>query len=192
MSDYQLIAFDMDGTLLNSQKEISPACIHWIHQAALAGKTVILNTGRCPAELEEYFALLPDLTYVNCVSGALVYNHATKETIYSRTLPVDTVKKKADPGSETGCRTCRCCDNFPGNLHKGIGLSRLCEYLHIPLSQTIVVGDADNDAAVLEAAGLPVAMANANDRIKALADVITMQDNDHDGCAEVIQKYLLS
>lgn len=27
---------------------------------------------------------------------------------------------------------------------------------------------------------------------KALADVITMQDNDHDGCAEVIQKYLLS
>lgn len=119
MSDYQLIAFDMDGTLLNSQKEISPACIHWIHQAALVGKTVILNTGRCPAELEEYFALLPDLTYVNCVSGALVYNHATKETIYSRTLPVDTVKKKADPGSETGCRTCRCCDNFPGNLRKG-------------------------------------------------------------------------
>lgn len=31
MSDYQLIAFDMDGTLLNSKKEISPACIHWIH-----------------------------------------------------------------------------------------------------------------------------------------------------------------
>lgn len=31
MSDYQLIAFDMDGTLLNSQKEISPVCIHWIH-----------------------------------------------------------------------------------------------------------------------------------------------------------------
>ena len=105
MSDYQLIAFDMDGTLLNSQKEISPA---WIHQAALAGKTVILNTGGCPAELEEYFALLPDLTYVNCVSGAPVYNHATKETIYSRTLPADTVKKKADPGSGTGCRTCRC------------------------------------------------------------------------------------
>ena len=108
MSDYQLIAFDMDGTLLNSPKEISPACIHWIHQAALVGKTVILNTGRCPAELEEYFALLPDLTYVNCVSGAPVYNHATKETIYSRTLPADTVKKKADPGSGTGCRTCRC------------------------------------------------------------------------------------
>ncbi|WP_455953841.1 HAD hydrolase family protein [Blautia sp.] len=77
-------------------------------------------------------------------------------------------------------------------IHKEIGLSRLCEYLHIPLSQTIVVGDADNDAAALQAAGLPVAMANAKDRIKALADVITMQDNDHDGCAEVIQKYLLS
>ena len=70
MSDYQLIAFD---------------------QATLARKTVILNTGRCPAELEEYFAL-PDLTYVNCVSGALVYNHTTRETIYSRTLSVDTVK----------------------------------------------------------------------------------------------------
>lgn len=210
MSDYQLIAFDMDGTLLNSQKEISPACIHWIHQAALAGKTVILNTGRCPAELEEYFSLLPDLTYVNCVSGALVYNHATKETIYSRTLPVDTVKKLLSIASKEdvmihllSTRSVVQKDVIPRmkdyhmeisakGIHKGIGLSRLCEYLHIPLSQTIVVGDADNDAAALQAAGLPVAMANAKDRIKTLADVITMQDNDHDGCAEVIQKYLLS
>ena len=51
---YQLIAFDMDGTLLGSDKQISPGNRRAITAAARAGKTVILNTGRCLSELEEY------------------------------------------------------------------------------------------------------------------------------------------
>ena len=46
---YKLIAFDMDGTLLNSQKKISSKTIDTINKAIDAGKIVILNTGRCPA-----------------------------------------------------------------------------------------------------------------------------------------------
>ena len=75
-------------------------------------------------------------------------------------------------------------------IHKGIGLEKLCEYLNIPLSQTIVVGDADDDIEVLKKAGLAVAMGNANEKIKQLSDVI-VSDNDHDGCVEVIEKYLI-
>ena len=52
MNGYQMIAFDMDGTLLNSQKKITPATREMIERAILAGKEVILSTGRCMAELQ--------------------------------------------------------------------------------------------------------------------------------------------
>lgn len=65
-------------------------------------------------------------------------------------------------------------------IDKGIGLEQLCEFLDIPLSKTIVVGDADNDKGTMKKAGLSIAMANTNDDIKNLADVIvsdmTMMD----------------
>ena len=56
---YKLVAFDMDGTLLNSEKKISNKTVEAINKAIEAGKIVILNTGRCPAELKEYREMLP-------------------------------------------------------------------------------------------------------------------------------------
>ena len=52
------------------------------------------------------------------------------------------------------------------------------------------MGDADNDLDVLSKAGLAVAMKNANDNVKKIADVI-VADCDNDGVAEAIEKYLL-
>lgn len=78
-----------------------------------------------------------------------------------------------------------------GNTDKGVGLKKLCEYLSIPLSQVIVAGDADNDIGAMKTAGLAVAMGNANERIKELAQVV-VSDNDHDGCRELLEKYVLS
>ena len=40
-------------------------------------------------------------------------------------------------------------------------------------------------------AGLGVAMANAIDKVKEIADVVLENDCDHSGCAEAIEKYLL-
>ena len=90
---YQLIAFDMDGTLLGSDKQISPGNRRAITAAARAGKTVILNTGRCLSELEEYLGLIPEVRYLNCASGALVYDLKEKRTLYSSLLSVETVKQ---------------------------------------------------------------------------------------------------
>ena len=55
MNNYQLIAFDMDGTLLNSDKQISPETLNAIKRAGDAGKTVILCTGRNLAELKCFY-----------------------------------------------------------------------------------------------------------------------------------------
>ena len=75
-------------------------------------------------------------------------------------------------------------------VSKAIGLKALCGELGISLDQVIMVGDADNDYEALKASGLAVAMGNANKRVKALCDV-QVADNNHDGCAQAIEKYLL-
>ena len=84
---------------------------------------------------------------------------------------------------------CRC--RFGGKgVSKAVGLRKLCEHLHIPISETIAVGDAPNDLEVLKAAGLAVAMGNSRQQILDMADVV-VSDCDHDGCAEAIHQYLL-
>ncbi len=78
----------------------------------------------------------------------------------------------------------------PG-VTKGLGLSRLCDKVGVPFSRVIAVGDAYNDLEMLEQAGLGIAMGNANDAARAAADA-QVADNDHDGVAEAIEKYLLA
>ena len=84
MSKYKVIAFDMDGTLLNSRKQISEHTLEAINRAFDAGKEVILSTGRCVAELREYFKRIPRLRYVVCSSGAILYDVKEEKILYSR------------------------------------------------------------------------------------------------------------
>ena len=79
--------------------------------------------------------------------------------------------------------------NAPG-VSKAKGLKALCEHLGISLSECIAVGDAENDEEMISVAGLKVAMGNAEDRIKRIADVVCA-DCEHDGVAEIIEQYLL-
>ncbi len=76
------------------------------------------------------------------------------------------------------------------HVDKGSGLAVLCRHLSIKPSETIAVGDSGNDLPVFRMAGLSVAMGNANQSIREKADVV-VADNNHDGCAEAIEKYLL-
>ena len=66
----------------------------------------------------------------------------------------------------------------------------MCEALGIPVEQSIAVGDQSNDLTMIRIAGLGVAMGNATEEVKAVADTVTA-DCDHDGVAQVIEQYLL-
>lgn len=79
----------------------------------------------------------------------------------------------------------------PKGVSKGSGLADLCTVLGISIGEAIGVGDAFNDVPMLRMAGLGVAMGNSNEAAIEAADVI-VGDNDHDGIAEVIDRYLLS
>ena len=67
---YDLIAFDMDGTLLDTKKRVSPSTLEAIHAAVGTGKVVAIATGRSPSMVLPYRELLPEVPYVICTSGA--------------------------------------------------------------------------------------------------------------------------
>lgn len=85
--DYRLIALDMDGTVLTSKKKISARTEEAIHQALASGKEVLFATGRCPAEMRHFFEQFPDMKYVMCISGALILNIQTGETLTDIAMP---------------------------------------------------------------------------------------------------------
>lgn len=73
---------------------------------------------------------------------------------------------------------------------KAAGLAWLAGQLHIPMERTIAIGDSENDAEMLKAAGLGIAMANAPASLHALAKASTAS-NDEDGVAQAIERFLL-
>ncbi len=75
---------------------------------------------------------------------------------------------------------------------KGNAVRYLCDYLHIPIENSVAAGDEENDTTMLEAAGVGAAMANGTDIAKKAANYVTVSDNNHDGIAEVIQRFILS
>lgn len=74
---------------------------------------------------------------------------------------------------------------------KSVGLAALAKYLNVSKDEIIAVGDAGNDLDMIEYAGLGVAMGNAADCVKEVANYIT-SDNNNDGIAEVIEKFILN
>ncbi len=67
----------------------------------------------------------------------------------------------------------------------------LYQFLEIESKDCIAFGDAGNDITMLRFAGVGVAMANAQEEVKAIADEIT-DDNNHDGIAKALLKYIPS
>ena len=76
-------------------------------------------------------------------------------------------------------------------VSKASALEYLCQHLNIEMKQVIAMGDSLNDKKALEAVGLGVAMDNAQDEIKSIANFITSSNNDH-GVAKVIQKFIFN
>lgn len=75
-------------------------------------------------------------------------------------------------------------------VSKGASLEKLASHLGFNMSQVMVIGDGTNDLPLLEKAGLKIAMGNAREELKAVADDITLSV-DESGVAAAINKYLL-
>ena len=68
---------------------------------------------------------------------------------------------------------------FSVNAGKGNALRALAERLGVDISETIAVGDSNNDATMIEAAGLGLAVENALPSLKAISDEVICPHKDH-------------
>ena len=73
--------------------------------------------------------------------------------------------------------------------NKGDALIALCAALGIAPEETVAFGDGTNDTSMIRAAGVGVAMGNADFSVKAAADTVC-DDNEHDGVAKFIERLL--
>ena len=67
----------------------------------------------------------------------------------------------------------------------------MCDYLQIPIENSVAAGDAQNDIAMLEAAHVGAVMCNAFPGIAEHGNYVTESDNNHDGVAEIIHRFIL-
>ena len=76
--------------------------------------------------------------------------------------------------------------------NKGSALEIVANAAGIKAGEAVAIGDSSNDEAMIRWAGLGVAMANSDERIKSIANFVTDATNDDDGVAEVIEKYFFN
>jgi hypothetical protein len=67
----------------------------------------------------------------------------------------------------------------------------LCKALGVPIDEAMACGDGDNDAQMLKAAGLGVAMANATSITLAAADEVSPLTYAEDAVADAVERHVL-
>lgn len=264
----KILILDIDGTLTNSKKEITPKTLEALLKVQEAGHTIMIASGR-PTHGVKWVSDALQLErfggYELCFNGARITNVKTKEIVYQQVFPKEYIiplyeyALSHDMGLVTyegesviaGTRIdehmefeaklnhmqLKKVDNFPeyvdfdvnkclftagvdaapslekelasmydGKLSiyrsepffieamplgvdKAASLERLFSIVGIDKKDTIACGDGFNDMSMIQYAGVGVAMANAQDTVKEVADVITKKTNDEDGLLEIIEKY---
>lgn len=268
---YKLLVLDVDGTLLNDKKEITPRTLAALLKVQQMGVHIVLASGRPTngvlplakaLELDHYGG------YVLSYNGGQIINVQTGEILFEKRinpemLPyIDKKAKKNDfaiftyhkdhiitdkPDNEHVQQEARLSniqvvgvDNFveaidfppckcmlvsddeealvglenhwkkrlagvldvfrsepyflevvPQFIDKGNTLGVLLSKLSIEPEDVVAIGDGVCDVTMLQLAGLGIAMGNAQDSVKACADVTTTS-NEAEGVAIAVEKAILA
>ena len=268
MVPVQLLALDMDDTLLRSDLSISYRTRNAVRKAEAKGVTVVLASTRAPAMLEHFSGILglnKKPGYLIANNGTVIQESHTGEILFEQMIPSEAALLVFDMADAeglavqiydedilyvsrnnefsgydkkiTGLRQV-VVDNFrsmvasgchkllipgdpmilkplaqllenladgvtihaskpyrlevlPAGADKGNALRLIADKCSIPREAVLAVGDSMNDMSMLSWAGYPVAMSNADSRIKEIAALVTEKSNDEDGVAEMIERYIL-
>lgn len=267
--NYKLIALDIDGTLTNSKKEITPRTRYALLEAQSKGKKLIIASGRHPIGIQD---LARDLMidknggYIMAFNGGKIINCQTGETVVSKLFPLEylsdivsvlkdsniTINTYDDKNIISNNKVndytyverdiikanMVVVDDFLGTVKfdinkvllagepdeidkykeilsmrydglldvyksapyflelmpfgvtKGSMLAQLINKLGVSREEIVAFGDHYNDMTMIGFAGLGVAMGNAIDDLKKIADYVC-ETNDNDGIANVIERYVL-
>lgn len=90
MPDIRLIAMDLDGTLLTTDKRLTERNRHAMEKAAEAGIFIVPATGRIYSGLPEEIKGLPFIRYLILANGAAVYDREEDRVLYRAEIPRET------------------------------------------------------------------------------------------------------
>ncbi|MBP2032181.1 Cof subfamily protein (haloacid dehalogenase superfamily) [Clostridium algifaecis] len=93
MNDYKWCVCDMDGTLLNSEKEISQEDKKALKKLQNDGVEVMIASGRVDTLLKLYIKELSLNGYIICCNGGLIKNIRTGKILYSKIINKDDVRR---------------------------------------------------------------------------------------------------
>jgi len=82
-------------------------------------------------------------------------------------------------------------DIAPKNVSKATALEKALKFLNLNAGELVACGDSYNDIEMIKFAGLGIAIGNAIDELKEIADHITAT-NDENGVAKAVEKFILN
>ncbi len=147
---YELIAFDMDGTLLDSTKKVAASSVEAIDAAQAAGKHAAICSGRCPVMIDMYKDDLPaSVQYAICASGACLYDLQNQQILEDFPIPQDVVAAMlaATEDLELGIEGFIGCDFYANHLF-GDDLSAFGMGVYQPMYDALAI-KVDDVCAVL-------------------------------------------
>ncbi|MGN0417466.1 HAD family hydrolase [Anaerostipes faecalis] len=267
---YRMVVSDLDGTLLNSQKQITKATVKEIEKLSEKDVIFVAATGRSDVMTKPYFRQLVHESIVVACDGAVIRNIRTGNILFEKRLSSKQCKEvfqicqmyglsyyvfskdalvAEDPQNDrflkhkefnksvieedqipmvivdhleeyvenhsvykivashyqkeyldtvaevikerTSVDAIRSGKHVLAIKAKGVSkaeaLKWLTSHLHISMDQVVAFGDEVNDIEMLKAAGLGIAMENADDVVKLSADDVT-SSNDEDGVANKLKR----
>lgn len=99
---YRLVAVDVDGTLLNDKREVTPSVRRAIEGAKARGALFTISTGRPVEGIERYLDLIGgDLPVITC-NGAILVTAKTRRVIFSSEMSHDAASSIIDRGVGEG------------------------------------------------------------------------------------------
>ena len=259
----RLVATDIDGTLIRSDRTLSRRTADVLDRISAAGTPVAIVTGRPVRWLPQLYDQMHEPLPAVCANGAVVYDPDTDSVL--RTTPLDTdllvdvarrlrdavpdvvlavevedgrgfahesswplhaddhtVRAISDPAELTSVPAVKLLarsgtqsdpdafaelvsaslgtiaetthSSFSGlveisaaGVTKAAGLAWLCEREGIEAADVLAFGDMPNDVPMLSWVGRAVAVGNAHPAVRAVADDVTLS-NDEDGVAAYLEK----
>jgi len=215
---YNTLATDYDGTIAHDGV-VDEATTGALFRAREAGMKLLLVTGRDLNELFTVYPQWKVFHRIVAENGALVFNPTTNESVTAAPSPphelIERLKSRGVPmwvgrsiiGTvephehaaleiihELGLEWQIIFNKgsvmiLPTGVNKATGLELVMKELKLHRDQVAAVGDAENDIAFLQAAGFPVAVANALDSVKKVAAWVSPSPRGA-GVAELIEKLL--
>lgn len=100
---YELIAVDLDGTLLNGSKTVGSRTRRAVNRALEQGIQTVFCTGRSRSQFQQYLAAFPRMRYAIASGGAVVYDVSDWRKLYSRQLEPEMVLEILRMAREVDC-----------------------------------------------------------------------------------------